>query len=308
MIFMLTDLFYWVLNISILGGITGLLVALLRRIPRLPRFAAYLLWGLPLLRFWLPFGVASHFSLLSLVSKYATKTVVIWHRTTGEPILSSTNVTQYAENYFPITFKTNLLETIFETAAVVWAILAAAAILASFALYFLTKRELRDAKHIKGNLWTSDKITSPAVYGIFHPRILLPAWISERDLPYILAHESTHIRRRDNLWRVVAVVTACVHWFNPLAWLFLRWFFADMELACDAKVLKRLGNARSKEYAAALLNCAAGKSHFASAFGGARIRVRIENILSYKKISLLSALACGAFLAAVAFVLITNAV
>ena len=305
---MLSDLFYWVLNISIIGGVTGLLVALLRKTPRLPRFAAYVLWGLPLIRFWVPFGVASRFSLLNLVSKYATKTVVIWKRTTGEPLLSSANVTQFAYRYFPIEYKTDLLKNIFEVASVVWAIGAAAAILASLFLYFLTKRELRDAKHIRGSLWTSEKITAPAVYGILYPKIILPDWVSESDRPYILAHERTHIRRRDNLWRVVAVMTACVHWFNPLDWLFLRWFFADMELACDTKALKKLGRDRAKDYASALLVCAAGKSHFVSAFGGAKIKVRIENILSYKKISLLSSLACGAFVAAVAFVLITNAV
>ncbi|MFT3951607.1 MAG: M56 family metallopeptidase [Oscillospiraceae bacterium] len=306
---MLSEAFYWVLNISMIGGATGLAVALLRKIPRLPRFAAYLLWLLPLIRLWVPFGVANRFSLLSFISQYATKTVVIWEEAPGAPDITMTNSLQAAERYFPITYKTDLLKNIFGVASAVWAVIAAAAILTCVFLYALTKRELRDAKHFRDNIWISGKITAPAVYGIFKPKIILPSWITEQDLPYILAHERVHIRRRDNFWRMAAVITACVHWFNPLVWSFLRLFFSDMELACDTKAVKMLEQPqRAKAYAAALLRCAAGKSYFVSAFSGAKTRVRIENILSYQKLTFASALAFGVFLAAVAFVLITNAV
>jgi beta-lactamase regulating signal transducer with metallopeptidase domain len=300
----LSEIFYWVLNMSIIGGLTGLIVALLRKVRGLPKFAVYLLWAVPLIRLWVPFGIANRWSLLNLISQYTTKTVVVWALT---PELSATNCVQAAESYFPIEYKTDLLQGVFELASLIWAIVAAAAILTAIALYILTKRELRDAKHLSGNLWVSEKLTSPAVYGIFKPKIIIPAFISEQDLPYILAHERIHIRRLDNLWRVVAVITACVHWFNPLAWVCLRRFFADMELACDAKALAILGEDKRKEYASALLNCAAGRSYFASAFGGAKTRVRVEHILSYKKLTALASLAFAALAAAVAFVMITNA-
>ena len=305
---MLSEIFYWVLNISIIGGVTGLIVALLRKIPKLPRFAVYLLWSLPFVRLWVPFGIANKWSLLNLISKYSTKTVVIWERVPGTPDFSMTNSIQAVRSYFPIVFKTDLLKNIFEVASAVWAVIAAAAILTSVFLYVLTKRELRDANHLKDNIWTSGKITSPSVYGIIKPKIIIPDRIYESDMPYILTHEQVHVRRRDNLWRVAAVITACIHWFNPLTWIFLRWFFIDMELACDTKTLNTLGEEKAKNYASALLNCAAKKSYFVSAFSGAKTRVRIENILSYKKLTLLSVLASGALIAVVAFVLITNAV
>jgi len=305
---MLSAIFYWVLNMSVIGGITGLIVALLGKIPKFPRFAAFLLWGLPLIRLWFPIGIANSFSLLNLISNYATKTVVIWEGVPRTPAFTMTNSIQAAERYFPVVYKTDLLKNIFEVASGIWAIIAVAAILTSVALYVLTKRELRDAQYLRDNIWTSDKITSPAVYGIFKPKIIVPSWIAEQDMPFILAHESVHIRRRDNLWRVVAVITACVHWFNPLSWIFLRWFFADMELACDTKALSNLGEDEAKDYATVLLTYASGKSYFASAFGGAKTRVRIENILSYKKLTLLSTLSLSALISAVAFVLITNAV
>lgn len=304
---LLSEIFYWVLNMSILGGFIGLIVALVRKIPKLPRFAAYLLWALPLIRLWVPFGIASRWSLLNLISKYTTKTVVIWKQSPGRPDLSMTNSLQAAEHYFPITYKADALKSIFEVASVIWAILAAAAVLTVVLLYTLTKREIRNARHLQDNLWISDRITSPAVYGIIKPKIVLPEWITERDMPLISAHEGVHIRRWDNLWRMVAVITACIHWFNPLSWLFLRWFFGDMELACDAKVLKDLGEDRAKDYAAALLNCSNKKNYFASTFGGAKTGIRIEYILTYRKLTLLSTLSFGTLVGTVAFVLITNA-
>jgi beta-lactamase regulating signal transducer with metallopeptidase domain len=81
-----------------------------------------------------------------------------------------------------------------------------------------------------------------------------------------------------------------------------------MELACDAKVLKNIGKKQAKDYANAILDCAAGKTFFASAFGGATTRVRIENILSYKKLTLLSSLCFAALVMAIAAALITNAI
>ena len=136
----------------------------------------------------------------------------------------------------------------------------------------------------------------------------MPANIANADLEYILKHEQIHIHRRDNLWRVVAVITACVHWFNPLAWIFLKCFFNDMELACDAGVLKKLDDNGKKKYASALLACSTGKTYYASAFGSAKTRLRIENILSYKKLTLVSGLCFAALFIVVALTVITNAV
>lgn len=306
---MLSELFYWILNISIIGSLSGLIVLLLRKIKKLPRFAAYLLWSVPFLRLWIPFGIANQYSLLSLLSKFTTKTIVIWEKVPGLkiPELTTTNLVMAADHYFPIVYKTDSLKNVFAVASVVWAIVVAAAILASGLLYVVTKSELRAAVLIRDNIYQSDKIIAPAVYGIFRPKIIIPTAIAECDIDYILMHEQVHISRRDNLLRVIAVITACVHWFNPLAWIFLKCFFADMELSCDAKVLKKLEDHQTKNYASALLSCASGKTFFASSFGGAKTKIRIQNILLYKKLTALPSLFFGALFIAIVIVLITNA-
>lgn len=301
---MLSEIFYWVLNMSIIGSVAGLIVLTLRKIKALPRSVVYILWVLPLIRLWLPFGIANEYSLLSLISRFTTKTVVIWKEV---PQLTTTNSIMGANSYFPIEYKTDLLENVFNVASVVWIILCCTAILTSVLLYFFTKSELKSAELIKGNIYKSDRITATAVYGIIRPKIIIPTVIANEDISYIILHEQVHIERRDNLFRVVALITACVHWFNPLTWIFLKYFFADMELACDAKVLKNLNERQTKEYARTILTYASSKAFFVSAFGGAKTKLRIENILSYKKLTVLSSLCFTVLVVVIAVIIITNA-
>lgn len=300
------DLFYWVFNMSIVGALTGLAVVLLRLIRRIPRRWLVLLWAIPLLRFLVPVGVGGKYSLMSLLSRFATRTVVVYEWPFSD--LTMTNTVQAADSYFPITYNVNLLSDVFRYAALVWVIVAAALILAMGILYAVTLSELRDAEHLRDNVYCSPKITTPAVYGILWPRIILPAVCRDsEDLELIVLHERQHIRRLDNLWRVLAFLTAALHWFNPAVWLFMKLYLADAELACDESVLSRLPDGEHKRYALALLNAREGKTVFASAFGGAKIRTRIERILSYRRMTAASVIAFAALIAVIAYFLLTNA-
>ncbi len=297
-----STVFYWMLNISILGTLTGGVVLLLRSLKKLPRYIACLLWGAAFLRLWLPFSPPSPYSLSSLLSKYAIKTTVVYYET-----WSLGNCLRDVKSYFPIEYKTDLLENVYRVSSLIWAVIAAAAVLTACALYALTKAELKSAQHVRDNIYASDKITAPAVYGIFRPHIILPCALMEGDIDFILLHERVHIRRGDNLFRALAILTCCLHWFNPFVWIFLKIYLADTELACDAKVLKRLGGEETAQYASAVLSASTGKAFFAPAFGGAKTRVRIEHILSYKKLTVFSSLSLLTLAAAVAYILLTNA-
>jgi beta-lactamase regulating signal transducer with metallopeptidase domain len=305
---MLGEIFYWTLNLSILGSGAGLILLLLGRIRRIPRFGIYLLWLLPLIRFLVPFGIANRYSLLNLLSQFTTKTIVI---RSEFPALSLSNSVMAADHYFPITYKTEVLERIFADCGTVWAIVAGCGVLCSLTLYFFTKSAIGNAALVEDDFYRSEKIASPAVYGIFRPKIVFPmnsASENRENREFILMHERIHIRRRDNLWRAVAIAVACVHWFNPLVWIFLKHFFIDMELACDAGVLKTLNREEQKQYARTLLSVGVpGKTYYASAFGGVKTRLRIENILSYQKLTIASGLCFAALLTIVAVTVITNA-
>lgn len=303
---MLQEVFYWIFNMSITAALTGILVMLVRMIKKIPRRIMVFLWLVPFLRMTVPLGLNSPYSLMTLISKITTKTIVVF-QPTEDISFSMMNSVMAANTYFPITYKVNILDDIFGVASVIWIIVSLAILLMLIIIYFTTIHEIKDSTHLKDNVYLSEKVTSPAVYGIIRPRIILPLSYKDKDIELIIQHEKTHIRGLDNLWRMIAFMVVAVHWFNPLAWMFLRALLADLELSCDERVLVKPGVDRSKEYATALLECRQGPTVFASAFGGARIRTRIENVLSFRKLTWISLVAFVALIGIIFYVLLTNA-
>lgn len=301
---MLSEVFYWLLNMSISASLVGIVIILLGMIKKLPRRLVHILWAIPFLRMWIPMGMSSKYSLMTLISRFTTKTVVVYD---GALDFTVTNYIMAADKYSPITYKDNLLDDLFRTATMIWIVVALALLILSLVLYVSTKSELKEASHLRDNIYVSDRITSPATYGIIRPRIIIPKGYELDDLQFILAHESAHIYRKDNLWRILALISSSVHWFNPFAWLFLKKFLEVTELACDERVLADCGEGEKKAYATALVNCSESRIVFASAFGGAKIRLRVDRILSYKRLSVISIISFTVLAISIGYVLLTNA-
>ncbi|WP_422012874.1 M56 family metallopeptidase [Roseateles sp.] len=119
---------------------------------------------------------------------------------------------------------------------------AAGALLLALALFVQQRRFGRLLRPAPG--WTHWQLpagASACVVGIWPPRLALPADFSARfnaeERQLIVAHEGVHLRRRDNLWNLLAGLCCCLQWFNPLCWWAWRRMRADQELACDAAVL-----------------------------------------------------------------------
>lgn len=303
---MLQEVFYWIFNMSITAAVTGVLIMLVRLVKKIPRRLTVFLWLIPFLRMTIPFGLNSPYSLMSLLSQITTKTIVVY-QPTDDVAFSMTNSVMAADDYFPITYKENILETVFGVASVIWIIVFLAIFLMLTIIYVTTLHEMKDATHLRNNVYLSDKIISPAVYGIIRPKIILPIFYQDKNVELIIQHENMHIRRADNLWRMFAFLIVAAHWFNPLCWVFLKLFLTDLELSCDELVLIKLGDNYAKEYALSLLESKRNTDIFASAFGGAKIRTRIENILSFKKMTWFSLIIFIVLIAAIFYVLLTNA-
>ena len=303
---MLGEIFYWIFNMSIAATICMIPVLLLRLFKKIPRRIFIWLWLVPFVRMCIPVGISSKYGIMALLSKFTTKTVTIV-QIGDDSALTMMNHVMGANSYFPITYKVNLLEDLFKITSVIWLVAALAAILTLTIIYFVTLGEVKEAQKLKDNIYISDKVKTPAVYGIIKPQIILPIEYEESKLNYILMHESAHMKRKDNLLRLLAFVVVCIHWFNPFAWLILKLLYSDIELACDELVLSKCNEAERKEYAYTLLHTAEKTNVFAASFGGAKIKLRIENILSYKKVSLASWVAFSALLISIIYILLTNA-
>ena len=104
-------------------------------------------------------------------------------------------------------------------------------------------------------LLVGDTNAVPMVWGVWRPRLLLPAgfeqWSADR-LRGVLLHELAHLKRRDPLALWTAQWVKALHWFNPLAWLTIRQLRADQERACDDAVLRQ--GVRPSDYAQSLLD------------------------------------------------------
>lgn len=83
----------------------------------------------------------------------------------------------------------------------------------------------------------------PFVTGLFRPVVVMPAWFEDDYTPAearaALSHEFMHVRRGD-LWALQAYeLFVAAMWFNPLAYIARNAFRTDQEAACDADVLAR---------------------------------------------------------------------
>lgn len=214
---MLHEVFYWLLSMSIVATFTGGIVWVIRSVKWLPRRVAVLFWVIPFVRMAVPLGVNSPYGVMALLSRLTTKTVTVF-QPTQQVVLSSTNCIMAADSYFPIRYKSGLLETVFTVSAVVWLV----GMLVLFAwmtvVYCTTLRRVKAATLLKDNIYRSAVCTTPAVYGVFKPKIILPETVNEDELELIVLHERTHIRRGDNICRLLVIAVTAVHWFNPFAW------------------------------------------------------------------------------------------
>ena len=142
----------------------------------------------------------------------------------------------------------------------------------------------------KPALWCDRTVRTPLMYGIFSPKIVLPQRDYDAEqLGNILRHELTHFRRRDPLYKWLAVVILSAHWFNPLSWMIRREIGRACELSCDETLLRGMSRAEKQSYGNTLLNTAASGALpagvVATTFSTEKknLKERLEQIMNYKK-------------------------
>ena len=135
------------------------------------------------------------------------------------------------------------------------------------------------------------RIDSPMTYGVLRPVILLPESVGKADTQALLCaldHELSHIRHFDAVWKLLIAVAACLHWFDPLVWAMVALAGRDIELCCDARVLRRGGKEERRAYASALLRMEEARAHvlpLTNAFSRNALEERIGAIMNARKIS-----------------------
>lgn len=96
-------------------------------------------------------------------------------------------------------------------------------------------------------------VRSPMVAGALHPVLLVPAGEAPNGADCMLAHELTHIKRRDVVKKLLFTLACILHWYNPAVWMLAARAGRDIETACDAETLRGHDAAYRAAYADALM-------------------------------------------------------
>ena len=286
----MTDLFLSILNMSLSASWLVAAVVLLRLVlKKAPRWLHVVLWGLVAVRLLCPFTLESALSLIpsaevipadiALSPAPAIQTGIEAVNNAVNPVIQESFTPEPAASANP-------LQILLAVAANVWFIGAVLMGLYALFSYLRLRNHVKMAIRVQENIYLSEYVDSPFVLGVFRPRIYLPYHMGETDQRHVIAHERTHIRRKDHLWKPLGYVLLTVHWFNPLMWLAYVLLCRDIELACDEQVIGNLAAEQRADYSQALLNCSAHRSLIAAcpvAFGEVGVKARVKNVLNYKK-------------------------
>lgn len=96
-------------------------------------------------------------------------------------------------------------------------------------------------------------VRSPMVAGALHPVLLVPAGEAPNGADCMLAHELTHIKRRDVVKKLLFTLVCILHWYNLAVWMLAARAGRDIETACDAETLRGHDAAYRAAYADALM-------------------------------------------------------
>lgn len=307
------DVFLKLVNLSISASWLILAVLVLRVVlKKAPKWVMPLLWGVVALRLVCLFSIESALSLIPSAETIPSEIVT----ETREPVLYEqatldivTNPTLPSAAEVPVGVSRQQAQVDFNIYSVLWLAGMAALLVHALVSAGKLKRKLATAILLRDNIYESEFVDSPFVFGVVKPNIYLPMHMDEGTAAYVIAHEHAHLARRDHWWKVLGYLVLALHWFNPLVWVAYILFCRDIELACDEKVVKGLDGAARADYSQALLSCAAPKRAVAAcplAFGEGNIKTRVKSALHYKKPAFWVAAAAVLTVVIVAVCFLTN--
>ena len=307
------DVFLKLVNLSISASWLILAVLVLRVVlKKAPKWVMPLLWGVVALRLVCLFSIESALSLIPSAETIPSEIVT----ETREPVLYEqatldivTNPTLPSAAEVPVGVSRQQAQVDFNIYSVLWLAGMAALLVHALVSAGKLKRKLATAILLRDNIYESEFVDSPFVFGVVKPNIYLPMHMDEGTAAYVIAHERAHLARRDHWWKVLGYLVLALHWFNPLVWVAYILFCRDIELACDEKVVRGLDGAARADYSQALLSCAAPKRAVAAcplAFGEGNIKMRVKSALHYKKPAFWVAAAAVLAVVIVAVCFLTN--
>lgn len=284
----MSRLFLNILNMSLSASWLILAVLLVRPLlKKAPKWVNVLLWGIVALRLLCPISLESGLSLLPTKEPISPQIMTDYYPKLSTEVQA---INQAIRPYIPQELASasgaNSLQLMIPAAAILW-ISGVAVLLLYFAIsYWRLRRRVATAVRIRRNIYQSEYVSFPFVLGIFKPIIILPYDLPEGDIRHVVAHERAHIQRRDHWWKPLGFLLLSIYWFNPLLWVAYILLCRDIELACDERVIRKLGSDGRADYTQALVESSVNRRMIAAcplAFGELGVKERVKSVMNYRR-------------------------
>ncbi|MEQ7050079.1 M56 family metallopeptidase [Paenibacillaceae sp. P-4] len=283
----LTIIFDWVAKTSLMASIIVVLILLVRAAlkDRLPIKWQYMLWFVLLARMLLPWVPESSFSLYNLFS-FTDKPIALpissmdddMNRLSAEHASGTNETSHILDNSMSGAERSDVTNNdsptfIHSALSLSWLL----GVLTMTAYVLVSNRKFsrgmmresyvvsdeaslrvlqqcREDLKIKRTLplLISNGVSSPTLYGVLRPKILLPgkyfAQFRNEELRHILLHEFVHYIRKDIVTNWLFTILLILNWFNPILWYASRKMREDQELSCDNRVISCLEEDEVKQY------------------------------------------------------------
>lgn len=305
------------LKMSISSSILIILTIILRfyAINKLPKKVFVLLWNIAILRLLIPFDLPIHYGIALPMEKMLDSSVGHYNvaKSPSSPVIMETSREPMINDTVALSLGSATWTTIIWVAGMVILLVVFGVlywkeyqkIQAALPVSKETENYFRSVAEIPNRVkfLVSDRISTPLTIGVLSPKIIFPKIFKLSDctkIKYVLTHELIHIKRLDNLWKIIIFIVVSVHWFNPFVWIMYGLFNRDVELSCDEKVVTLLGETTKKEYVMTLVDLAEKQHQWSSisnGFGKNAIQERVVAIMKFKKATCIS-IGCTVFLLA----------
>ncbi|MCJ8009653.1 M56 family metallopeptidase [Lederbergia wuyishanensis] len=279
----LVHCFKWILVTSLLSSIIAVFILFIRALFKKklqPRWFVWL-WLILVIRLMLPWVPESSFSLFNLFTPSKSDAFIPFqfnHTLYSEPSFvtlqprteldtNTTSENPTSSNFHPIII----------IAAFIWLAVMVIGIIQLYRsnrqfskcldssrsiselsiLELFQKCKQKSNIHSNIRLMASPAIFSPALYGLWRPKLILPSKqlqeFSKKDLSFIFYHELAHFKHRDIGVNWLMTLMLLLHWFNPLLWYCYSRMREDQELSSDAFALSKIDGDALKDYGNTIL-------------------------------------------------------
>lgn len=288
----LPQLFQHLVTVSLLASFLAIGILMIKTLLRqkLSAFWHYAIWFVLIIRLCIPFSLSGSFSLINLIPYYQQSMSLSAFSAASSDESTAVNITSIVNDNKIVPADQGSTEEgsqtsnapktpiNWENAAMAWMLGLAAIMLyllaINTAMFFKMKRRpLCTSSDVLGildqckaslNIDTKVKVVydnslrSPALFGIFNPRIIISPEVVKKltteELRYIFLHELSHLKRHDLLINGVMLIVQSIYWFNPFIWYSLLQMKNDCEIACDARVLNQLKPQDRRQYGQTIIN------------------------------------------------------